>query len=379
MIIGIDVRALSKRFTGIAVYIESMLTWFQRLEKENTYILFSNHDFIMDTSWNRCRKVILDTKLPGTFGICYQLKKLIREYGIELFWGPEHSIPFGNIGCKRAVTIHDISVILMPAWGTVYNSVLQRFLVRRSVKYADKVICISHSTEQDVRDYCGIDDGKTCCIYNGDSPFRDNLHDYTRLEVENVFQKYNISGEYFIYFGTIEPRKNIITIVRAFGYYRDHHKSAHTKLVLAGGLGWKYRKILSEVERSPYKKDIIQTGYVTEMEKEVLYQNAICLLFPSLYEGFGLPVLEAMSCGTPVITANNSSLPEVGGDVAYYIEDALDEGALSIQMEKITGLTDEKRKELSDRSIEHARLYSRKKCAEELLKLFLGMCNEEKK
>lgn len=209
---------------------------------------------------------------------------------------------------------------------------------------------------------------KVVVIYNGDSPYRgkaNTIDENQQLAIENKFQIQKQG--YFLFVGSIEPRKNIDTIVKAYDEYRKNGGKA--KMVLAGGLGWRYKPTLRLIDASPYNKDIVLSGYVSAIEKEYLYRNAISLVFPSLCEGFGLPILEAMSVGTPVIISRNSSLPEVGGEYAFYLENALDYVTLSSMLFRIEALSPDERKKLAGACIKWANTFSRKKCAIEILNL----------
>ena len=175
---------------------------------------------------------------------------------------------------------------------------------------------------------------------------------------------------YFLYVGTLQPRKNIETIVDSFLRLAKNESTA--KLVLAGGTGWGMDKVLNKIRKSSFKDRIILTGYVSEEEKAGLYKNAEAFLFPSQYEGFGIPVLESFSYGVPVITAKNSSLPEVGGNAAIYIENVMSSAELEECMKKIFGLSEADRMLLSEKGIQQFNKFTWKKCAREIFELFCG-------
>lgn len=374
MIIGIDAKALSKPRTGIAVYIREVVRHMQKLE-ENTYYLLSNADFDLPAEWKNCKKIIYKTKLPGSLAVCFYLDKMILDLGIELFWGPEHCIPVKKTVYKKVVTIHDLSVVINPNWGTYYNSFFQRLMVKKCVNAADKCIAISKSTRNDVIHICKETSERVAVIYNGDSPYKYEVRNYSNEFRFQLQKEFGIKKNYYLYCGTIEPRKNIETIVRAFDKYRKDNPQKDEQMVLCGGLGWKYRGILDTIAKAKYKSDVIMAGYASEDVKEYLYRNAIAVIFPSHYEGLGLPVLEGMSCGVPVITARNSSLEEIGGDVALYVDDENDYCGIAKLMNTIVGYSLEERKRMSMKCKEHASNFSREKCARETLELFRGICN----
>ena len=371
MIIGIDAKALAKRETGIAIYIKAMINFFLNLDNTNEYVLFSGLDFEMDPSWKRCKKIIYKVHTTGSLKIAYGLNSLIEKNGVDVFWGPEHCIPLRHGNFKKVVTLHDIAVILHPEWGTYYNAILQKILVKKSLEKADRVVAISNNTKNDLIKKFKLTDNRIQVIYNGDSPYRYKLRNFSSDFEKNIREKFNIYGMYFLFCGTIEPRKNIINIVKGYELFIKNCRCPKDyNLVIAGGLGWKYRPILEYIEKSFVRDQIVMTGYVSDEEKEYLYRNACALVFPSYYEGFGFPIVEAMSVGTPVITANNSSLTEVGGDIAYYVNDADNFVQISQYMNEIAETEIFKNEDVRCKFIEQSLKFNRMDCAKQLLECF---------
>jgi glycosyltransferase involved in cell wall biosynthesis len=181
--------------------------------------------------------------------------------------------------------------------------------------------------------------------------------------IEAVKARYGIAGDYILFVGTLQPRKNLIRLVKAFADCRS--PIADCRLVIAGKKGWLYQEIFRRVEELGLEKKVVFTGYVPEGDLPALLSGAHLFVFPSLYEGFGLPVLEAMACGTPVVCSNASSLPEVAGDAALMV-DPLDVEGLATAMERV--LSDEElRAELTERGFKQARKFSWERCARETL------------
>lgn len=369
MNIGIDVKTLSKRYTGIAVYVCEIIRYFNELDTEDQFYLYSNKEIQLPFLLKDNFHIIVYSSKIGSFGVLFYLPKLLKKYGIDVFWGPEHIVPLLPTKCKIVVTIHDLAVLVNPQLGTKFNAFLQRVFTIPSVRRADKVVAISKSTASDVLKYANIGSDKIQVIYNGDSPYNKSIHEFADDEALEIINKYSLVEPYFLFVGTIEPRKNIPTIVKAFDLFKKQY-GGNEKLVLAGGLGWRYKKTIESINNSPYKNDIVLTGYCSALEKEYFYKNAIALLFPSLYEGFGLPILESFSLGTPVITARNSSLEEVGGVYAEYIDDALDSIGLK---DKMYTVYCQNKKEKSSEYQAWASHFSRKECAREMLNLFKNM------
>ena len=369
MRIGIDVKTLSKRYTGIAVYVHEMLRYFNEFNLEDEFFLYSHKDFELDFVLGKNFHKVIYEGITGSIGIMFQLSKQLEHDKIDLFWGTEHCLVRGKCKFKQVVTIHDLAALNHPEVGTYYNSILQRFMTISACKNADAIIAISKATADDVINTSGVDASKISIIYNGDSPYKGKDKEYTHAEIKRFYSKFNIYPlDYFLFVGSIEPRKNIPTLVKGYEEYRNC--GGTQKLVLAGGLGWKFKPIIKAIKNCKYADDIIMTGYITSEEKEYLYRNSTSLVFPSLWEGFGLPALEAMSVGTPVILSKNSSLPEVGGDVALYIDDCMDYLSLSKLMGEITTMETADREKLEEECMQRAKLFSREKCAKQIIQLF---------
>lgn len=370
MIIGIDAKSLSKRYTGIAIYVHEMLRYFNEIAcDDDQFYLFSNRDFDMDLELSDKFHKVIYHSLTGSFGVMFQMGKYVKKYNIDVFWSPEHIAPLTKIECKIVVTIHDLAILRFPETGERYNKFLQDVFVFRSCRKADRIIAISKATANDIVKLCKINADKVQVIYNGDSPYTGKSSTLTAIDNSTIKNKFGIDCPYFLFVGTFSPRKNIVTIIKAYNEFRRRNNCKY-KLVLAGGFGWKYENILEEIEKSSYKQDIVKTGFCSDKEREYLYRNAFALLYPSLYEGFGLPILEAMSVGAPVITSNVSSMPEVGGNVAFYVNNVYDADELCCRMQELCSLPENDLNKLKLDSKIHAAKFSRKKCAEEIYDVF---------
>lgn len=222
----------------------------------------------------------------------------------DVLWVPAHSLPFLFAG-RAVVTVHDVGYRLYPQAHKLSQRVLLELTTAFSTWRATHIIADSAATERDVRRFYRVAADKVTVVYPG----------VTRPlvgDVNAVREKFGIPPRYFLYVGTLQPRKNIAHIVGAFQHWQAVNKGQPAALVLAGGKGWKYS------DHWVTGDNVVLTGYVDDAEKGALMAGAMALVFPSIYEGFGFPVLEAMSVGTPVICADNSSLPEVGGEAAFY-------------------------------------------------------------
>lgn len=304
----------------------------------------------------------------GTFWLYFMLPKMLKEDEIDVFWGTQHVLPERNEDTEKIryiVTIHDLAIEKLKTVGSFTNTLIQKVFVKRSLKNADKIIAISEATKKDIIGLFKIDESKIKRVYNGANIVKEI--DITEKQEKEIKKKLNIKEEQFIFFlSTIEPRKNIETLIRAFDYIKEKQK-LDLRLVIAGKLGWKYDEVLKLYENSKYKDDIIMPGFISKEEKSYLYKNAKCFVYPSLYEGFGLPILEAMQNSLIVVTANNSSLPEVGGEAAIYYENVLDYEELGNRIIGAMELSEEDRQQRVNRGAEQVKKFSWEKCARETL------------
>ena len=371
MRIGIDARTLSYEYTGIPIYVHDTIKYWNEKYTDHEFFLFSNRDFQLDFSLKRNWHIVIDKHRFGTLWVHHRLHKLLKEYEVDVFWEPMNFLPKRISGIRYIVTVHDLAVFLHPEFGAITDVITERLLLKKSCRSADRIIAISQATKNDIKKYLGVRDEKISVIYNGDSPYTGKTPSYKNIEQDEVLDRWNLKEkEFFLFVGTIEPRKNIETIVKAFEKFKEK-TSYLKKLVLVGKSGWKNSKIYNLIENSKFSKDIVLTGYVTEMEKECLYRNASALVFPSFHEGFGFPIVEAMSVGIPVITSRISSMPEVGGDAAIYLDESQisDADALERVMEDVSGFSQIKIDEICKQSFEQASKFSRKNGAEKIFEI----------
>jgi glycosyltransferase involved in cell wall biosynthesis len=217
----------------------------------------------------------------------------------------------------RLVTIHDVSFLRVPETHTKRTVEVQTRLLRQCAREADALIAVSNHCKQELVDAMGLEPDRVYVVPNGvrleefETPFDDRAHGALKARL-------GITGEYFIQLGTLEPRKNVERLIEAFRQVR-RQRSGVPQLVLAGKLGWRSESILDAI-RSAQRDGVIHAGYLPREEAVLLLRGARANLYPSLYEGFGLPVLEAMAAGTPVVTSNVSALPEVAGDTALLVD-----------------------------------------------------------
>jgi glycosyltransferase involved in cell wall biosynthesis len=368
MQIGVDARPLSYDLTGIGVYLKHLLAALQKIDDQNHYFLFSNGliDLTLDNrKWSKIEggstRRLLSTpwmQLRGTV--------IAAEKGINLFWSPRHHLPlFLPSRIKTVITIHDITHLLFPATMSLPNLLVERLLMGPSLRKADSVIADSNSTAQGIRAHYPVDSDKVITIYPGKPDLPDPATDAFHSPLD-------LPPRFFLFVGTLDPRKNLLRVLNAFEQIDPQMHDVH--LVIVGGQGWKNRQFYQQLNTNQNKNRVVMTGFVSRQQLKLIYENAVCLLFPSVYEGFGFPILEAMSCGSPVITSRTASMPEVAGDAAMLV-DPIDTGAIASAMLEImtnTALRDT----LITKGYQRLDNFSWEKCAQETLRVFERVHNE---
>lgn len=353
MRIGLDARPLiSSKPSGIGNYLIEVLKEISKENTNNEIYLYTNQELKnSELDLSRFNVRLIPGKI-GTLWLCFGLRKSIEQDRIDVFWGTQHMLPLNIKGIKQVVTIHDLALLINPNWGSYVNAFMQNVFARMSCKKADRILTDSLATAKDVNRMLGIPNERIVPILlgNGKIPF-------SKKSIINVIEK-----EYFLYIGTIEPRKNILNIVKGYELYRKKSGDKR-KLILAGGMGWKFKPIIKHIQKSKYKDDIYMMGYVSNEEKAFLLKNTKCFLFPSNYEGFGFPILEAMSFGVPVITSNVSSMPEVGGDLAFYVDKPGEPQCICRKLQEVVGLNEDQLSDLAKKEVDWCNRFSWENCA----------------
>lgn len=287
-----------------------------------------------------------------------------------------YSVPFGVKG-KKCTILHDMSY---KAYPQTVSKQTRKWLNKNLPTYCKRADCIltdSHFSREEIKKYLNIQEEKLHVVYCGveHEKYNKNL-DLKKLE--DIKKKYNIEKPYFLYLGTLEPRKNIPFIIDAF--YEIAQFDQEVILVISGKKGWLYNEIFSKVREYQLQNRVIFTGYIEEEEVPYLFYGAIAFVFPSLYEGFGLPVLEAMACGTPTIISNQASLPEVGGEAVCYVDIGEDSSIKKMSYFMRTFMEDkELYKKKSLLGEEQAKKFTWRKTAQEFLEIYRTLIVEDKK
>ncbi len=256
-----------------------------------------------------------------------------------------------TIKCKRVSTIHDLVVFKYPQFFTKKHYYVVKNLLVHAVKNSDHIITVSDSTKRDLlNQFPQLNEAKISVTHLAASKR------FKKIESDGLNNTIHIPSNFFFSLGTQEPRKNVANLVSAFLELKKNKNYENIKLLIAGGEGWLNSNQLLADKEMLQKKGIVVLGFVKERMLPILYSNALAFVYPSFYEGFGLPVLEAMSCGCPVITSNISSMPEIAGDSALYV-DPYSIDSIKTCLQKIA-TNSALRNDLSNRAIIQSRKFS---------------------
>ncbi len=327
MKIFIDIRPLAKdRHSGIANYTRSLIDEFLAADNGNTYQLFYNgwKKNSLPEAWLKNDKIELinwrlPNKLLGLSGRILREPKIDRFFNPDLIFSPHFNLL--NIEkTPRVLTIHDLSFVRHKQ----FFAPKKRFWhwlqdARYQIKSAERLIAVSEFTKADIVDYFKVPEEKISIIYSGVGK---NLKRLSELNDDlAAFKKRRaLEKPFILYLGALEPRKNIISLVRVFNILKKEVFYNDWRLVLAGGSRWLSGELEREIKNSPYLDDIMVLEKISEEEKIFLYNSAKVFVYPSFFEGFGFPPLEAQACGVPVAASNRTSLPEILGESAYLFD-----------------------------------------------------------
>lgn len=243
------------------------------------------------------------------------LPELLRRLRVDVFHSPVNVLPM-RLPCASVVTVHDLAFLHYPQFFRRVRRIYQRTFTTRSARAATLVIAASESTKADVV-RLGVDPERVRVIYPAIEPHFRPIEDRARLAAFR--QAHNLPERFVLFLGTLEPRKNVVGLLEAYAKVRAGDPET-PPLVLAGAKGWYYDEVFERVRALGLEQVVTFAGYVRDEEQPLWYAAAELFVYPSFFEGFGLPVAEAMACGTPVITSNVSSLPEVAGDAALQVD-----------------------------------------------------------
>ena len=360
--IGIDARSLAEsRKDGIAYYTENLV---REMISDNSldFVLYFNKKPV-----EKKRNNVSVQSLHG-FNIAWpqirlSLKFLLNKPKIDLLLSPSHSIPL-YCPIPSIAVIYDLAYFKFKKYFTWFDYLmLAKLTTNFAVKNSSRLITISQSTKNDIIKYFNIAPDKITVVYPG----YDHHIYYPRKSavIAKVRNKYRINKDYLIFVGTLQKRKNIVRLIQAFNQLKKVDK-IKSQLVIVGKKGWLYEDIFTTVEQLGLTKDVVFTDYVPLTELPALISGAKFYILPSLYEGFGLPLLEAMACGTPVITSNVSSMPEICQRAGLLINNPYSTAEIYQKM-KILYFNENLRKQLAAAGLKRCQNFSWRKCARETI------------
>lgn len=367
--IAIDCRALGKKRTGDEVYTKNLVTNLANIDNKNQYfLLFDKEAKIQELGFSLPSNFKTVTILPSykLLWTMYSLPKWLRKNKVDVlhvqyitpFWLPRD--------VKLITTIHDVSWKFYPQHIKKSDLFFLNILIPTSLNKANKIITVSQTSKDDIVKIFKISPDKIAMIYNG----VDNIVGHAMSD--NVIKKYNLPKKFIFYVGTLQPRKNIPALLETFNILNTKYQVLDTKLVIAGGKGHNYdQRIDTLVEKYKLQDKVLFPGFVDEKDLPTMYKLANVFVFPSLYEGFGIPVIEAMAMGAPVIVSNKSCLPEVVGRAGLIIDP---EDSIEFAKTIYDLISNEKlRNNLIEKGHKRAKEFSWNKMAEETLKLYYSI------
>lgn len=375
MTIAIDIRSLSGgAYTGVGEYTRNLLKHIIGLDKNIQFKLFFNAhnsnpnlDFLEGAANVQTYFFRYPNKYFSATTRFLNVPKLDRMVGgADVFFSPHFIATPTTASCKKIITFHDLSFERYPE----FFDRRRKFWhfsnhPKKQAEKASEIIAVSESTAYDLADLYGIDEKKIHVVYSGvrEGFFRE----FSREELSHMKGKYRLPDRFILSVSTIEPRKNVLGIIKAFEIFKERGGSGEMKLVIAGKPGWLYQESFKAIENSKWRDDILYLGFIEDEDKPALYKLAELFVYPSIYEGFGFPALEAMASGTPVITSDCSSLPEVVEDAALLVDPFSISDIAWLMGEVIRDKT--LASLLKEKGVAQARKFSWQKCAEETLQI----------
>jgi glycosyltransferase involved in cell wall biosynthesis len=315
-------------------------------------------------------KPSLSIQVPFKLFSKLDIKSTFNPQKFNIYHSPFYPIPDRTItqNLQRVLTIHDLLPILTPHNFT--SNICSKFktIINSIDHHQDWIICNSKNTKQDFCNHTGMNPER---VFVTPLAASENFYPVTDSEIiSQKLKQYQIPAQpYLLSLCTLEPRKNLSFLLQCFAQLLSQDPNLHLNLVLVGVSGWKNNDIFQVVQSYPLlKKHVIFTGYIPDRDLSSIYSGALAFVYPSLYEGFGLPPLEAMQCGTPVITSNTSSLPEVVGDAGLMINPTNRDDLCQAMLNLINN--SKLRNQLSQKGIDRATQFSWSKCATETIKVY---------
>lgn len=372
MQVGIDAsRAFEKQRTGIEEYSYQVIKNLADKLENCQVVLYikknQNVEIALPKNWKT--KVIKWPRFWTQIGLSLEMMR----HPVDVLFVPSHTVPL--IHPKNTiVTIHGLEYEKLPWAYSFWQRIYMRLSIKNSCRWASRIIAVSKNTKKDLMELYNISEDKIEVIYEGHNnvianEVKQSRPNSTKDEIATspVAPR---NDKHVLFIGRLEERKNIIRIIQSFEILKEKYNIPH-RLILAGKAGYGYENIKRKILESKYKKDIIETGYISEEEKGDLFKNAEVFLFPTFYEGFGLPILQSQVLGVPVVAGNNSSIPEIAGDGSVLVDSRESQEIADATFRLIS---DENfRNGIIERGYQNAKRFSWDKCAEGIANLLNGL------
>ena len=359
MKIGIDISAMAKTLAGIGQYCVQMIKELYAMDQENEYYLFAPTEVALPVAENDHWHLInYGGKRGSTLRYMTEVPKILKKEGIRVFVGTRHYLPPFHPEIRYIGVVHDLIPLYMPELFTFFHRLRFRMFTRLCARKADHIVAGSKATAADVVKYMHVPEEKITVLYYGaDARFRPERDE---AGIHAAMEKYHIKTPYVLCLSTVEPRKNMLRTIQAFEALTKEELQ-EAQLVIVGGSGWNNGEIYDYVKQHRMEEKVLFTGYASDEEIRHIYANAGVFVYASLCEGFGIPIVEAMQSGTPVITSNLSSMPEVAGDACRLV-DPYSVEEIKEAMKEI--LEDEAlQQQMRTRGLKQAAAFSWKRCA----------------
>lgn len=352
MRIGIDGRPIQGRFTGDCTYWRGLIGGLSRLGSDDEFFIYLDPKLPRpEVPASENLRVRYLRSISWRAWSAWAFPRALREDGIHVAH-VQYTIPPG-VPCPVVTSIHDVSFKRHIEFFPLTDRLILDMGVKRSAKRASRILAISSYTKRELLELYRIPPAKITVIYPGvDKQFRPMDMEAAR---QVIGEKYGIRSPFVLTVGVIQPRKNLQRLLEAFAKFKGVWQSVH-QLIIAGKYGWMETGLERRIERLGLVGDVVLTGYVPYEDLPAFYSAADVFVYPSVYEGFGLPPLEAMACGTPVITGDRTSLPEVVGDAGMMV-DPHDVDALAGAILRVSS-SDSLRAEMSAESLKQAGKFS---------------------
>lgn len=371
MKIGFEAKRIFHNKTGLGNYSRDLVRILATYFPENQYYLYNpkeNNENLFSIEnksiFEKLPNSLLDKKFKNFWRQKTIVKDLIND-NVKLFHGLSGEIPYGlkKNNIKSVVTIHDLIFMRYPKLYSFFDRQIHYYKFKKAAQNADIIIAISEQTKKDIIEYLKISDSKIKVIYQGcQDVFKQSYSNNTKNEVKSKFQ---LPSNFILNVGTLEARKNALSIVKAI-------KNLDTHLVLIGKKTDYYKEIKSYIETNNLQHKITILKGVTNQELAIIYQLATVFVYPSIFEGFGIPIIEALFSKTPVITSNNGVFPEAGGPHSIYLENMYDENELA---EKINHLliSESNRTEITEKGFQFVQKFNDDVIANQVIQIYKSL------